>query len=145
MVKFLKLAIIIVLIPLSLKSQSNVDEIKVYKKFLKAGTTNALQYAFRHPDEYANIIDTSKYDLAAIINLKDWEEMMNASKKKKHFQTKVSGIRLGGEMISSGKINYFIICNDNLIINLTEGYEYKINEKGKRLINLILNEISCKK
>jgi len=111
----------------SIVSVNRVEELYIYNRFLRGGTTNNISNAFLTPFEY--FVDTS-ISRQYHVKKEDLGNSLNNAKVRKHFQQKNAGITFAGEFMEQGKKHYFAYFDEvNLIIDFTEKKNYWLKEK----------------
>lgn len=101
-----------------------IKKIVVYEDFYNAGTTALLKNVFKDPLSYK--VDT------VFINVKDedvnnFEIILNNANVKKHKQMKIN-VDLALLVTIQSKEHYFVISESgNLIIDLTDNLNYRLN------------------
>ena len=124
---------------LSMKAQNKIENVVVFKNFLKAGNTNSLIFAFKNPDEYEGMIDTT---VIKKIEIEKWINILKKANKKRHHQMKIANINFSGYMKINNTIHYYVVCSEKLIIDLTEKYNYWISVEDSKFLSQITSEIN---
>ncbi|PSR55288.1 hypothetical protein AHMF7605_18150 [Adhaeribacter arboris] len=132
--KLLFIYVIFVLDIPVLSAQPNVEKLKIYKHFFKGGSTMRLVNAFKYPASHAGIVDTTNINLNSLIPIQDWNDILYSAKKSKHHQMKIGGIVFAGEMKMANKVHYFIVARPDLIVDLTDRMNYRMDNKSKNLL-----------
>lgn len=107
-----------------IKEEIMIKKIVVYEDFYNAGTTALLKNVFKDPLSYK--VDT------VFINVKDedvnnFEIILNNANVKKHKQMKIN-VDLALLVTIQSKEHYFVISESgNLIIDLTDNLNYRLN------------------
>lgn len=116
-----------ILISTPVKAQNEVEKITVYQKFCKGGTTTSVLYMFEHPQ--IPIVDTTNINTGTSKFIHEFDMILSQSKRKKHYQQKIIGIDVAGEFwVNQSDKHFFIICLPNLLIDMTDKKEYRIND-----------------
>jgi hypothetical protein len=105
------------------QQMNQIDNIKVYKSFLKGGTTNELYNALKHPEKYKSI-DTSMDVNVSKEKLDTLRQLFSSSNKRKQHQQKIGGVEFAGEAIVNHEKHIFIFCTGDVLIDLTAWKRY---------------------
>lgn len=121
------LFILCMFISIPAKAQNEVERIVVYKRFCRGATTIGALHMFKHPQ--MPIVDTTNINTGANKFLNEFGMILSQSKRKKHYQQKITGIDVAGEFwFNQSDKHFFIICLPNLLIDITDKKEYRIND-----------------
>lgn len=113
----------------NLKTDISIDRILIYKSFHKEGTTASVLHAFHNPNK--NGVDATNSKSDTIFSKKRLSSILNKTKRSQHLQKKITDINIAGEFwtTTSSYKHYFVLCSENLFIDLTEKKEYLITNK----------------
>lgn len=124
-------SVLLIVMSNNVSSQQLVTDkdIKMYKSFLKAGTTMGLLAAFLHPEKWKSVVDTTLAENISKETTNHIIELFNSKDVRKHHQQKIGGVLFGGEVMYGGQKHYFIFCEGNILIDLTARLTYRQSQK----------------
>lgn len=106
---------------------ATISEVKIYKKFLRNGTTNNIINAFDFPNKYN--VDTSLNEFYKVDKI-NFDNALKNARVRKHFQQKNGGITFAGEFVEQSRKHFFAYFESaNLIIDFTDKRNYWLNRK----------------
>jgi len=112
---------------ISTKAQNTIEQLVIYKSFWHGGTTAMISSMFKDPIKYS--IDTTNINIVKNMFLNEFNKILSETKSKKQYQQKITGINIAGEFWINSKCHFFIICEPNLLIDITNKKKYKITDK----------------
>lgn len=128
----------------NLKSQNTrFTNISIYKKFLRAGSTNLIINAFKNPQDYAELLDTTKVKTLTLKEEETWNAVLHRAGKRKHRQMKIGKIFFSGEMYDeSGCKHFYAVCSSTLVIDFTSKRNYYIPKEDIQWLELLISKLS---
>jgi hypothetical protein len=120
--------IIYIFSPTKTVAQIQITDLVIYQSFYKAGSTAMIRNAFLTASK--NVINKKNVNSNNHFET-EFGTILSNSKKKKHFQQKISNIDFAGEFLIGDSVkHYFVICRPNRIIDFTTRSEYWITNQS---------------
>ena len=111
----------------SVNAQNKVEKLVVYESFLRAGTTANITGAFKNPVEC--FVDTTNINVGENTFLSEFSKILSETSSRRHFQQKIAEISIAGEFWINSRCHFFIFCEPDLLIDMTDRKEYRITDK----------------